>query len=65
VLPNSGPGDGFMSSAFQTRLKGNALYRMENPRGTLVYSIGRMLRLAQMLHAACRARPLQLWRTGL
>lgn len=31
VLPKTGPGDGFMSSAFQTTLHGNSLYDAENP----------------------------------
>eukprot|EP00051_Salpingoeca_urceolata_P023687 m.407471 g.407471 ORF g.407471 m.407471 type:complete len:560 (+) comp20138_c0_seq1:3375-5054(+) len=31
LLPTSGPGDGFMSSAFQTKLKGNELYGRNQP----------------------------------
>lgn len=37
VLSNSGPGDGFYSSAFQVGLKGNYLHDGSTPRGSYLH----------------------------
>lgn len=37
ILNNSGNGDGFFSSAFQSKLQGNSLYNISMPKGIYIF----------------------------